>query len=79
MQNRKYDIERERVEDCGLAAAECLRLHHRDLRLLNHFRGRQRLRGLIGQHPAAVFLDPDRDRLVLLAIDVLENGSGRGH
>ena len=46
--------------------------------LLDHVGGRRRGRQPIGDHPAAVFLDADRDRLVTIFVEVLHDGGGRG-
>ena len=56
-----------RAARCGVAA-----------HLLDDVGGRRRRRRTIGEHPASVLLDADRDRLVALAIEVGEHGGGRG-
>ena len=45
--------------------------------LFDHLGRRRRRRRTIGEHPAAVLLDADRDRLVALAIEVREDGRRR--
>ncbi len=45
--------------------------------LFDDFGGRRRCGEAIGDDPAAVFLDPDRNRLVALFVEILENRGGR--
>ena len=53
------------------------RMRRRQARLLDHFGGGEHRRWPIGQRPAAVLLDADRDRLVARPIEVLEHRGRR--
>ena len=78
VQHREHGIEPQ-CRERRVGSAGVLVLTRRRTRLLNHLCRRRRARRLIGEHPPAVLRDQDRDRVVLAAIDVLENRRRRGH